>query len=80
LGDAAVLLHDLHGGPVIAGLFNPALDKAREWRVMPHSLPMILVPVQGKKKHKVKLDRAGVLSEISILGGELIRSVEMAKK
>lgn len=77
LGDTAVLFHDLHGGDVIAGLFNPELDKAREWHVGPLTQAVELVAVEGKKKHRVKMDRGGVLQQINRLGGNYIESVEM---
>lgn len=77
LGDTTVLFHDLHGGDVIAGLFNPELDKAREWHVGPLTQAVELVAVEGKKKRKVKIDRAGVLKQIKRFAGNYIESVEM---
>jgi len=77
LGDAVVFFHDLHGGTVIAGLFNPDVGKAREWHVSPVMLDVELVKLEGKKKRKVKLDRKAVLDSILRLGGSYIQSIEV---
>ena len=73
-GDSIALFHDVHGGNVIAGVFNPDLvSQPRRWRP---SLDVAFAPVEGVDASKVVLDRKAIVVGLCRLGVGLIDSVE----
>lgn len=74
-----MLFHDLNGGSIVAGVFDPSLAKAREFRV---HLGFPCKPVEGGeeeegKKRRVTLDREALLEGVKRIGGGLVERIEL---
>ncbi|CDR88588.1 uncharacterized protein SPSC_04415 [Sporisorium scitamineum] len=75
--DSFRLYHDQHGGCVIGGLFNPSLDRERDFKV---GLGFSSCPSGGSstsKKTQVKLNKPAILAEIQRLGEGLVDKIEL---
>ncbi|SJX63609.1 uncharacterized protein SRS1_14361 [Sporisorium reilianum f. sp. reilianum] len=76
--DSFRLYHDVHGGCVIGGLFNPSLDRERDFKV---GLGFSSCPSSGSsganKKTQVKINKPAILAEIQRLGEGLVEKIEL---
>lgn len=77
-GAALVLFWNENGGDVVAGLWNPQTD-GRGWKL---KLGYSSVPTVQEKDGEVfaYLNKEGIVNEISRLGGELVKGIEMRKR
>ncbi|SPO26844.1 uncharacterized protein UTRI_04157_B [Ustilago trichophora] len=76
--DSFRLYHDKHGGSVIGGLFNPSLDRERDFKVGLGFSSLPTTHASGKAgKTQVKLNRMAILAEIERLGEGLVDKVEL---
>ncbi|KAF2085327.1 Nrap protein [Saccharata proteae CBS 121410] len=69
------------GGDVIAGLWNPANTTRRKWKVrLGYSTSP--VGVKGEEAENVEVDanKEGMMGEMSRLGGEMVRKVEVNRR
>jgi U3 small nucleolar RNA-associated protein 22 len=72
--DSFRLYHDCHGGSLIGGLFNPSLERERDFKV---GLGFSSQPTTTDRKAQVKLNRAAIMAEIERLGEGLVERVEL---
>ncbi|SPC64141.1 uncharacterized protein UHOD_05221 [Ustilago sp. UG-2017b] len=74
--DSFRLYHDKHGGNVIGGLFNPSLDRERDFKV---GLGFSSCPTSSKaeKKTQVQVNKVAIMAEIERLGEGLVEKVEV---
>lgn len=70
-----LLFHSPDGSPTIGGIWNPAAEAPRPWKV---GLGFPCAPVAGSEgKAKVQLDKKCVAREIERLGRGLVKNVEL---
>lgn len=72
--DSFRLYHDQHGGCVIGGLFNPSLDRERDFKV---GLGFSSCPSIAGNKAQVKLNKSAIVAEIERLGEGLVDRIEL---
>ncbi|KAJ9477861.1 U3 small nucleolar RNA-associated protein 22 [Pseudozyma hubeiensis] len=72
--DSFRLYHDQHGGSVVGGLFNPSLDRERDFKV---GLGFSSQPSDAGSKTQVKLNKPAIVAEIERLGEGLVQKVEL---
>lgn len=75
--DSFRLYHDKHGGCVIGGLFNPSLDRERDFKVGLGFSSQPASANKGKKQTQVKLNKVAIMAEIERLGEGLVDKVEL---
>ncbi|PWZ00349.1 Nrap-domain-containing protein [Testicularia cyperi] len=83
--DSFRLFHDVHGGTVIGGLFNPSLDRSRDFKVglgfnsclgaAEAATPVSQTSNQDGRH--VMLNKAALMAEIERLGQGLVDKVEL---
>jgi U3 small nucleolar RNA-associated protein 22 len=77
-GDAVILFHDHLGGNVIGGVWNPAVQDARNFKVQ---LGFSSKPVAldgDVQSQMVRANEAGIIAEMMRLGQGLVEKVEIA--
>ncbi|KIW00895.1 uncharacterized protein PV09_07647 [Verruconis gallopava] len=77
-GQALVFFYDDNGGDVIPGLWNPSCEE-RSWKL---SLGYSSVPVRSSSADtfSAKLNKEGIVSEIAMLGGGMVKRIDIQHK
>ena len=77
-GDIFVLFHDAHGGTVIGGLWNPAHQQPRNFKVqLDFSSRPVALEGGDAKSQMVVLNEAGLVAELRRLGEGLVERIEV---
>lgn len=78
--DTFLLFYDEHGGDVICGVWNPALDTPRTFKQGLGFNSRIESSEDGKLQGiKVKANREAILNEIALLAGHMVENVEFRR-
>lgn len=73
-GSNVVFFHGAHQGSVIAGLWNPQTGP-RPWKINV-SYSTMPVPQAGEAEPMISINKAAILNDIALLGGDLVSRVE----
>lgn len=76
-GDIFVLFHDANGGSVIGGLWNPAHQQPRNFKVQLDFSSRPVALEGDTQSQMVVLNEAGLVAELRRLGEGLVERVEM---